>query len=64
MTPDTMVMSIWSENVDKVSVDRGDVIKVTKFKSWQIKLKIGTGMFSMMPDTMAMSILSENDDEV
>ena len=32
MTPDTMVMSIYSENVDKVSVDRDDVIKVTKIK--------------------------------
>ena len=32
MTPDTMVMFIWSENVDKVSVDRDDVIKVTKVK--------------------------------
>ena len=32
MTPDTMVMSIQSENVDKVLVDKGDVIKVTKIK--------------------------------
>ena len=32
MTPDTMVMSIQSENVDKVLVDKGDVIKVTKSK--------------------------------
>ena len=30
MTPDTIVMSISSENDDKVSVDRVDVIKVTK----------------------------------
>ena len=30
MTFDTMVMSILSENDDKVSVDRDDVIKVTK----------------------------------
>ena len=27
-----MVMSIWSENVDKVSVDKGDVIKLTNQK--------------------------------
>ena len=32
MTPDTMVMSIQSENVDKVSVDKGDVIKLTNQK--------------------------------
>ena len=32
MTPDTMVMSILSENDDEVSVDRDDVIKVTKIK--------------------------------
>ena len=39
-----MVMSILSENDDKVSVYRDDVIKVTKIKSWRIKLKIGTGI--------------------
>ena len=39
-----MVMSILSENVDKVSGDRDDVIKVAKIKSWRIKLKIGTGI--------------------
>ena len=32
MTFDTMVMSILSENDDEVSVDRDDVIKVTKIK--------------------------------
>ena len=32
MTPDTMVMSILSENDDKVTVDRSDVMKVTKTK--------------------------------
>ena len=30
MTPDTMVMSILSENDDKVAIDRDDDIKVTK----------------------------------
>ena len=39
-----MVMSILNENDDKVSVDRDDVIKVIKNKSWRIKLKIGTGI--------------------
>ena len=34
MTPDTMVMTILSENNGKVTVDRrGDVIRVTKIKS-------------------------------
>ena len=32
MTLNTMVMSIQSENVNKVTVDRVDVIKVTKIK--------------------------------
>ena len=32
MTLNRMVMSIQSENVDKVSVDRDDAIKVTKIK--------------------------------
>ena len=30
MTPDTMVMTILSEKNGKVTVDRGDVIRVTK----------------------------------
>ena len=51
-----MVMSILSENDDKVPVDRDDVIKVTKIKSWRIKLKIDTGMFLMTLNTMVMLI--------
>ena len=33
MTPGTMVMTILSENNGKVTVDRGDVIRVTKIKN-------------------------------
>ena len=32
MTLNTVVMSILSENEDKATVDRGDVIRVTKIK--------------------------------
>ena len=45
MTPDTMVMSILSENDDEVSVDRDDVIKVTKIKVDRLNRKLAQVCF-------------------
>ena len=53
-----MVMSILSENDDKVSVDRGDAIKVTKIKVDKILRCL---LLMTLQDSWSISLINAND---